>query len=410
MRSATTFTSSSLTLPPSAPAAARAVFAMLRRLKVGTLDVQLPDGSQAHFGSGAADEPHAALRLHNWKLCAAVLRSGDIGFAETFIAGDWAASDLVALLRLCIANRDAMDAVVYGTWWGNLIHRVRHLFNRNSRAGSKRNIHAHYDLGNLFYRLWLDETMTYSSAWFDGNLRQNTASAQRAKMRRALAECQVQRGDRVLEIGCGWGALAECAARDFGARVIGVTLSAEQLAFGQQRLARAGLDGQATLRYQDYRDIDDGPFDAIVSIEMFEAVGREYWASYFKTLHDQLKPGGRACVQSITIADGLFDRYVAGTDFIQQYIFPGGLLPSPSAFRAEAAKAGLLVERELAFGTDYAETLRRWRVDFLHQDTQVRGLGFDTRFMRTWEFYLAYCEAAFAGGNTDVMQFTLRRP
>jgi len=409
MRSATTLTSS-LSLPPSAPAAARAVFAMLRRLQVGTLDVQLPDGSQAHFGSGAAGEPHAALRLHNWKLCAAVLRSGDIGLAETFIAGDWAASDLVALLRLCIANREAMDAVVYGTWWGNLAHRLRHLFNRNSRAGSQRNIHAHYDLGNPFYQLWLDPTMTYSSAWFDGDLAQDTASAQRAKMHRALAECQLRPGQRLLEIGCGWGGLAECAARDFGARVTGVTLSAEQLAFGQQRLARAGLDGQATLRFQDYRDIGDGPFDAIVSIEMFEAVGREYWAGYFKTVHDQLKPGGRACIQSITIADGLFERYVAGTDFIQQYIFPGGLLPSPSAFRAEAAKAGLRVERELAFGSDYAETLRRWRHDFLHQDTQVRGLGFDTRFMRTWEFYLAYCEAAFAGGNTDVMQFTLRRP
>ena len=409
MRSATT-TAPALSLPPSAPAAARAVFAMLRRLQVGTLDVQLPDGSQARFGSGAAGEPHAAVRLHNWQLCSAVLRAGDIGFAESFIAGDWAANDLVALLQLVIANREAMDAVVYGTWWGNLINRARHLFNRNSRAGSKRNIHAHYDLGNAFYRLWLDDSMTYSSAWFDGNLAQDTASAQHAKMRRALHECQLQPGQHLLEIGCGWGGLAETAARDFGARVTGVTLSAEQLAFGQQRLANAGLAGQATLRFQDYRDIADGPFDAIVSIEMFEAVGRAYWASYFKTLYDQLKPGGRACIQSITIADDLFERYVAGTDFIQQYIFPGGLLPSPSAFRAEAAKAGLVVERELCFGTDYAETLRRWRQDFLHQDTQVRGLGFDTRFMHTWEFYLAYCEAAFASGNTDVMQFTLRRP
>ena len=409
MRSATS-TAPALALPPSAPTAARAVFAMLRRLQVGTLDVQLPDGSQARFGSGAAGEPHAAVRLHNWNLCGAVLRAGDIGFAESFIAGDWAANDLVALLQLVIANREAMDAVVYGTWWGNLINRARHLFNRNSRAGSKRNIHAHYDLGNAFYKLWLDESMTYSSAWFDGNLAQGTASAQSAKMRRALHECQLQPGQHLLEIGCGWGGLAETAARDFGARVTGVTLSAEQLAFGQQRLAAAGLAAQATLRFQDYRDIADGPFDAIVSIEMFEAVGRAYWASYFKTLHDQLKPGGRACIQSITIADDLFDRYVAGTDFIQQFIFPGGLLPSPSAFRAEAAKAGLVVERELCFGTDYAETLRRWRQDFLHQDTQVRGLGFDTRFMHTWEFYLAYCEAAFASGNTDVMQFTLRRP
>ena len=409
MRTATT-AALRLALPPSAPAAAQALFALLRRLHTGTLDVQLPDGGQLHFGNGAPGQPHAALRLHNWKMCAAVLRSGDIGFAETFIAGDWAASDLVSLLALLNANREAMAAVVYGTWWGNLLNRARHLFNRNSRTGSKRNIHAHYDLGNAFYRLWLDGSMTYSSAWFNGDLRQATASAQQAKMQRALAECQVQPGHKVLEIGCGWGSLAECAARDFGARVTGVTLSAEQLAFGQRRLAQAGLQHQATLRFQDYRDIDDGPYDAIVSIEMFEAVGREYWAGYFKTLHDQLKPGGRACVQSITIADGLFDRYVAGTDFIQQYIFPGGLLPCPAAFRAEAARAGLVVDKELAFGADYAETLRRWRQDFLHQDAQVRGLGFDTRFMRTWEFYLAYSEAAFATGSTDVMQFTLRRP
>ncbi len=410
MRSASTTAAKTLSLPSSAPAAARAVFAMLRQLKVGTLDVQLPDGRQAHFGSGAAGEPHAAVRLHNWQLCSAVLRSGDIGFAESFIAGDWAANNMVALLQLIIANREAMDRVVYGTWWGNLLHRCRHLFNRNSRAGSKRNIHAHYDLGNAFYRLWLDETMTYSSAWFNGDTRQTTADAQQAKLRRTLLECQVASGERVLEIGCGWGGLAECAAAEFGAQVTGVTLSAEQLAFGQQRLAKAGLSDRATLRFQDYRDIDDGPYDAVVSIEMFEAVGREYWASYFKTVHDQLKPGGRACIQSITIADELFERYVSGTDFIQQYIFPGGLLPCPSAFRAEACKAGLVVERELAFGLDYAETLRRWRQDFMHQDAQVRGLGFDTRFMRTWEFYLAYCEAAFAAGSTDVMQFTLRRP
>ena len=402
--------STGLALPASAPPSARALFALLRRLRVGTLDVQLPDGAQMRFGSGAAGEPHAAVRLHHWRVCSAVLRAGDIGFAESFIAGDWAANDLVALLSLFIANREAVDSMVYGTWWGNLINRARHLLNRNSRAGSKRNIHAHYDLGNAFYRLWLDPTMSYSSAWFNGDTAQSTASAQQAKMRRALAECRLQAGQRVLEIGCGWGGLAECAARDFGVQVQGVTLSAEQLAFGQQRLARAGLAEQAHLRFQDYRDIDDGPYDAVVSIEMFEAVGREYWASYFQTLHDQLKPGGRACVQSITIDDALFERYVAGTDFIQQYIFPGGLLPCPSAFRAEAARAGLVVENELAFGADYAETLRRWRTDFLHQDAQVRGLGFDTRFMRTWEFYLAYCEAAFASGSTDVMQFTLRRP
>jgi cyclopropane-fatty-acyl-phospholipid synthase len=407
---ASTRTHQAFTLPSSAPAAARAALALLRRLQVGTLDVQLPDGEVLHFGSGATAEPRASLRLLNWDVCQAALRSGDIGFAEGYIQGHWTTPDLAALLKLFVANRDAIDAMVYGSWWGRLAYRVRHLLNRNSKAGSRKNIHAHYDLGNAFYKLWLDETMNYSSAWFNGNLAQPMPAAQHAKVQRALAECRLQPGQRLLEIGCGWGALAEAATRDLGARVTGVTLSTEQLAFAQERLARQGLGGQADLRLQDYRDIDDGPYDAVASIEMFEAVGREYWDSYFQTLNRQLKPGGHACIQSITIRDDLFDRYVRGTDFIQQYIFPGGLLPSPSAFRAEAAKAGLEVVNELDFGTDYAETLRRWRADFLRQDRSVRQLGFDTRFMRIWEFYLAYCEAAFDAGNTSVMQFTLRKP
>jgi cyclopropane-fatty-acyl-phospholipid synthase len=389
-----------------APAAARAVFRLLGQLRHGTLDVQLPDGTQAHFGETGSG-PRAAIRLRNWNVCAAALKSGDIGFAETYIAGDWTTPDLTTLLTLFIANRDEIERVVYGSWWGSLLYRVRHLFNRNSRTGSKKNIHAHYDLGNEFYRLWLDPTMNYSSAWFEGDAGGDLIQAQWAKVRRALRECEVQPGQRVLEIGCGWGALAESAARDFGATVTGVTLSREQLAWGQQRLRDAGLPGD--LRFQDYRDIDDGPFDAICSIEMFEAVGREYWPGYFETLKRQLKPGGKACIQSITIRDDLFERYVKSTDFIQQYIFPGGLLPSPSAFRAAAAEAGLRVVNELSFGEDYAETLKRWRERFLAEEAQVRRLGFDTRFMRIWEFYLGYCEAAFATGNTGVMQFTLQR-
>ena len=394
-----------LSLPDSAPATARAVFRLLARLRHGSLDVQLPDGTQLHFGQ--AQGLRAAIRLRNWNVCSAALKSGDIGFAETFIAGDWTTPDLTTLLKLFIANRDEIEQVVYGSWWGSLLYRVRHLFNRNSRTGSKKNIHAHYDLGNEFYRLWLDPTMNYSSAWFEGNANGDLVEGQWAKVRRALRECDVKAGDRVLEIGCGWGALAESAARDFQASVTGVTLSSEQLAWGQQRLRDAGLAGE--LRFQDYRDITDGPFDAICSIEMFEAVGREYWSGYFDTLKRNLKPGGKACIQSITIRDDLFDRYVKSTDFIQQYIFPGGLLPSPSAFREAAAKAGLRVVNELSFGTDYAETLKRWREKFLAEETQVRRLGFDTRFMRIWEFYLGYCEAAFATGNTGVMQFTLQR-
>jgi cyclopropane-fatty-acyl-phospholipid synthase len=400
-----------LPLSESAPPAARAVFQLMKRLKHGSLDVHMPDGGSARFGSAAEGEPRAAIRLRNWNPCAAALKSGDIGFAESFINGDWTTPDLTALLTLFIANRDEVESVIYGTWWGSLLYRAKHLFNRNSRSGSKKNIHAHYDLGNEFYRLWLDPTMNYSSAWFEGERSGDLVGAQWAKVRRALHEAGVKEGDRVLEIGCGWGALAECAAREFGATVTGVTLSSEQLAWAQKRLGDAGLPGD--LRYQDYRALNDsatdGPFDAVVSIEMFEAVGREYWPSFFETLKAQLKPGGSACIQSITIRDDLFERYVKSTDFIQQYIFPGGLLPSPGAFRAAAAKAGLTVTNELDFGLDYAETLRRWRDRFLSQEGPVRRLGFDTRFMRIWEFYLGYCEAAFATGNTSVMQFTLRR-
>ena len=404
-----TTTAPTLSLPDTAPAAARAAFGLLRQLRSGTLELQLPDGEQAHFGSGAAHEPRGAMRLRNWKVCAAALRSGDIGFAESFIDEDWSSPDLVELLKVFIANREAVESAIYGSWWGSLLYRVKHLLNGNSRRGSRRNIHAHYDLGNAFYKLWLDETMSYSAAWFEGDRSRSLPDAQWAKVKRALDECRLQPGQRLLEIGCGWGGVAEYATRHYDARVTGVTLSTEQLAFAQQRLDAQGLGDRADLRLQDYRDLNDGPYDAVASIEMFEAVGRKYWPGFFRQLHGLLKPGGRACIQSITIRDDLFARYVDSTDFIQQYIFPGGLLPSPSAFREQAAKAGLRIVNELSFGADYAETLRRWRVHFLAQEAAVKRLNFDARFMRIWEFYLAYCEAAFATGNTDVMQFTLER-
>ena len=398
-------TAPSLALPGSTPAAARAAFHLLERLRHGTLDLQLPDGSQLHFGHAAPGTPRAAMRLDNWKVFAAALKSGDIGFAETWIAGDWHTPDLAALLRLFVLNREALDDAVYGHWAGRLLYRLKHLLNANTRRGSRRNIHAHYDLGNEFYRLWLDPTMSYSAAWFDGDPDGDLAQAQRAKLRRTLDQCGVAPGRRLLEIGCGWGALAEIAATERGACVTGVTLSSEQLAWAQRRLQGSN----AELRLQDYRDIADAPFDAIVSIEMFEAVGEAYWPGYFRRLYELLKPGGRACIQSITIRDDLFARYRQGSDFIQQYIFPGGMLPSKAVFRAQAAAAGLSVVDEFAFGPDYAETLRRWRARFLAEEAAVRRLGFDARFLRIWEFYLAYCEAAFDGGNTDVVQFTLRK-
>ena len=392
-------------LPAGLPANARHALRLLQRLEHGTLHLELPDGSTLQLGQGG--KPHASLRLHDWRVFGAVMRSGDIGLAEGYIEQHWGTPHLADLLRLLMANRNALESLVYGAWWGRLVYRLRHLFNRNTRAGSRRNIHAHYDLGNAFYALWLDPSMNYSSAWFQGDLAGDLTAAQHAKVRRALHSAGVQPGSRLLEIGCGWGALAEMAAGEFQAQVTGVTLSTEQLAFGQQRLYRAGLATQAELRLQDYRDIQDAPFDAICSIEMVEAVGQAYWSGYFGAVARLLKPGGRACVQSIVIDDALFDRYVQGTDFIQQYVFPGGCLPSPARFRAAAQQAGLRVVEELAFGTDYAETLRRWHCAFMQQHAQVLAQGFDAKFLRTWEFYLAYCEAAFDSRSIDVVQFTL---
>ena len=396
------------TLPAGIPAAARTVLQLLQRLQHGSLTMQLPDGTLRHFGPGGS--PAAAITLRNWNVCSAALRSGDIGFAESYIAGDWTTPHLTDLLTLFIANRHQVDSMVYGTWAGRLLYRVRHLLHRNSRAGSQKNIHAHYDLGNAFYQRWLDDTMNYSSAWFEGRPTGDLRSAQHAKVRRALQQAGVQAGDRVLEIGCGWGALAEMAATEFEASVTGVTLSTEQLAFARQRMERLGVAQQTDLRLQDYRDIDDGPYDAICSIEMVEAVGRAYWPTYFKAVHRLLKPGGRACIQSIVIDDDLFARYIGSTDFIQQYIFPGGCLPCPREFRREAEAAGLRVHEEFAFGPDYAETLRRWRERFLAERAQILQQGFDERFMHIWEFYLAYCEAAFTMGDIDVVQYTLVKP
>lgn len=404
--------------PKDAPLMARTALRALQNLRFGTLTLHLPDGSQRRFGAPAqAHDGHsplaASMTLHNWNVFGMALKSGDIGFAESYIAGDWSTPSLSALLGVLCANRQHLDAMMFGTWLGRLLYRVKHVLNRNSRAGSRKNIHAHYDLGNAFYRLWLDETMNYSSAWFDGDYSQPMPQAQQAKVRRALDMAGVQAGSRVLEIGCGWGALAEQATLHYGAQVVGMTLSTEQLAWALARMQHHGVStgsgARADLRLQDYRDITDAPFDAICSIEMVEAVGQAYWPQYFATVSRLLKPGGRACVQSIVIDDKLFDRYVAGTDFIQQYIFPGGCLPCPREFRRQAQAAGLEVVDAFAFGADYAETLRRWRDTFVARKAEVAALGFDTRFMRIWEFYLAYCEAAFDAGDINLVQYTLAK-
>jgi len=387
------------------PARARFILKLLSKLQHGALHLELPDGKSAHFGDGSYP---VTLRLHNWTLCDAVIKSGDIGFAETFIDGSWTTDNLTGLIELFIRNRQAVESLIYGKWWGNLLYRVRHLFNRNSRSGSRKNIHAHYDIGNDFYRLWLDPSMTYSSALFSNGHKDSLQEGQLAKYRRILNELDIQPDERILEIGCGWGGFAEDAAKEGGAHVSGLTLSTEQLQFAQQRLQQGGIAAQADLMLMDYRDMNQ-KFDAIASIEMFEAVGEAYWPSYFECVARNLKAGGGACIQTITIADELFERYRTGTDFIQQYIFPGGMLPSPQVFRAQAARQGLRVVNELSFGLDYARTLAEWRDAFKEKLPEVKELGFDDQFLRTWEFYFGYCEAGFRADSISVMQFTLEK-
>lgn len=390
------------------PSQVRFILQLLSKMEHGALRMELPDGRVAHFGNGKGNSNAAVtLSLDSWEICNASLKSGDIGFAETFIDGTWRTDNLPGLIEIFIRNRQQIESVIYGTWWGRLLYRVRHLFNRNSRNGSRKNIHAHYDIGNAFYQLWLDPSMTYSSALFADAHADNLQQAQDAKYQRILEQLQLPSQARVLEIGCGWGGFAELATTS-GAHVTGLTLSTEQLDFANQRLAKAGLNDKAELLLKDYRDAD-GQFDAIASIEMFEAVGEAYWPSYFACIARNLKPQGRACIQTIVIDNALFERYRKGTDFIQQYIFPGGMLPSPSVFKLQAEQHGLRVVDEFKFGIDYARTLEQWRDAFKARLSQVREQGFDDRFLRTWEFYLAYCEAGFRAGSIDVMQFTLEK-
>ncbi|GGC88507.1 SAM-dependent methyltransferase [Undibacterium terreum] len=385
------------------PAEAQFIVRLLNKLERGSLHMQFPDGQSASFGQGL---PAASLHLRNWNIFNTVLKSGDIGFAETYIDGHWTSNNLPGLIELISYNRQHLEDIIYGTWWGSLLYRAKHLLNRNSRKGSKKNIHAHYDIGNDFYKLWLDPTMTYSSALFSTGHVDNLQDAQVNKYRRILDELHVDFGSRILEIGCGWGGFAEIAASEAGAHVTGLTLSTEQLEFAEQRMARAGLLQHSQLRLQDYRDVK-GEYDAIASIEMFEAVGEKYWPSYFDCIHRNLKKGGRACIQSIVIADDLFDRYRKGTDFIQQYIFPGGMLPSIEVFKKYAEKHGLQVVETLSFGMDYARTLQEWRAAFMEKLHAIKDQGFDEKFLRTWEFYLAYCEAGFLAKSISVAQFTL---
>jgi cyclopropane-fatty-acyl-phospholipid synthase len=389
------------------PRLARVLLAILERLQVGQLNLITPDG-RLHAFTGPDPGPQAMLRIHDWRVCTDVLRAGDIGFAESYIQKRWDTPDLARLLAVVAVNHSALESAIYGRWWGSIAYRLRHLLRGNSRGQARRNVHAHYDLGNAFYALWLDATMTYSSGMFEGRMDSSLEEAQSLKYERILENLGVRAGDRVLEIGCGWGGFAEHAARTRACRVHGITLSKEQLAFARARVDQAGLGQLVTFELRDYRDVR-GEYDHVVSIEMFEAVGEKYWPQYFRTVRDRLKKGGRALVQTISIADRLFARYRTGTDFIQQYVFPGGMLPSEEIFRDRASQQGLVVGGSLKFRLDYAETVRRWRQRFNARLTELHALGFDERFVRTWNFYLAYCEAGFRAGTIDVLQVELKR-
>jgi cyclopropane-fatty-acyl-phospholipid synthase len=366
---------------------------LLARIETGTLTAVLPDGSRLCH-QGATPGPEAVWELHRWRALPRLLLGGDNGFATAFVDGDWSSPDIVALLELAARNMDRIPAANGGPALVRLIHRLAHLARANTRAGSRRNIVVHYDLGNDFYARWLDAGMNYSSALYT-RPGMSLEAAQAAKHALVLDMLNAKPGDQVLEIGCGWGALAARLA-EAGAEVTGITLSPAQLAH-----ASALLGGRARLLLQDYRDTE-GRFDRIVSIEMIEAVGEAYWPVYFDTLRRRLAPGGVAVIQAITIADEWLPAYRRGADFIQRYIFPGGMLPSPGEIARLTAAHGFAVTRQKGFGASYALTLAEWRARFHAAWPHIAELGFPTHFRRLWDYYLAYCEAGFRTGRIDV--------
>jgi cyclopropane-fatty-acyl-phospholipid synthase len=391
--------------PEGAPVSARVLFALLRRIGTGELVVHTPVGTTHRFGPGGDAAGRGEFIFRDWRLTREILTGGDVTFAEAYMDARWDTPDLTALLTLLARNHAAIELAFYGRWWQQLMFRLKHWRRANTRRQAKRNIVAHYDLGNDFYERWLDPTMSYSAALFDGDFTQSTATAQVAKYRRVLAELALPPGSHVLEIGCGWGGFAEVAGRA-GYRVTGLSLSDAQTAYARERIARAGLAERVQFHVRDYRD-EAGRYDGVVSIEMFEAVGERWWPAFFDTVRRALPAGGRAAIQTITIADARFERYRTQSDFIQQHIFPGGMLASPTRFHEEAARGGFAIAGTLHFGRDYAETLKRWLAAFDREVAAIRAQGFPERFIRCWRFYLAYCAAGFDSGSTDVSQYTL---
>ncbi len=388
------------------PFLARKAFAFAARIQRGCLTAILPDGRRLLF-RGSQSGPSAEMVIRDYGFARRFVSGGDVGIGESYIRGEWDSPNITDFLNLFSVNHELIQNMLGDRPWNRWIQRFRHWLNRNTKKQARKNIHAHYDLGNRFYEAWLDRTMTYSSAIFAPGDR-DLSSGQTRKYRALATALDLKPEHHVLEIGCGWGGFAEYAAREIGCRVTGLTISEEQFVYAQKRMQEAGLSDRVTLKLQDYRD-ERGIYDRIASIEMFEAVGEQYWPIYFDQLRDRLRPGGAAGLQIITIQDRFADTYRREIDFIRRYIFPGGMLPSPGALASLARDAGLNLSGEKIFGHDYAATLAQWRDSFLNAWPTLQPLGFDERFKRLWEYYLSYCEAGFLSGNIDVRQLVYQR-
>ena len=376
----------------------------LSRIEAGELRAVFPSNFQKVYSGGQVG-PTADIKINSWKLVPRLLLSGDMGLAESFLSGEWETSNLTQLLLLGDINERALGNAVTPSKFINLIEKLRHQRRDNSKRGSRRNIAAHYDLGNEFYSHWLDNSMSYSSALFT-DFGEELEVGQNRKYQRLAKALKLKEGDQVLEIGCGWGGFAEIAAKEYKCNVVGITLSNEQAKFAQRRMKENQLSNLVDIRIEDYRDVQ-GSFDKIVSIEMFEAVGEEHWRNYFETIKTRLKPGGLAGIQSITIANEFFETYKRRPDFIQKYIFPGGILPSEDKLNNAVSSAGLKILDDYYFGKSYAETLRRWQSTFEQKWDDIKNLGFDEKFQKMWRYYLSYCEAGFETGHINVGQFLI---
>ena len=379
-------------------------------LAEGAIRLTLPDGTQRRLGGRAAG-PEAVVRLASWNAIVRLVTSGSVGWYKAWALGEWSSPDPVALFKLFVRNAETLGNAARAKGLFRAVNRLAHRFRENRPGRARANIAHHYDLGNDFYAAWLDPSMTYSSAIFaqPTDATEPLEAAQARKVRLLLDRLALKPGDRLLEIGCGWGGLAEIAARDYGAEVVGITLSAEQKAFAERRLAAVGLADRVEIRLQDYREVE-GRFDAVASVEMVEAVGQRYWPAYLQAIARTLKPGARAALQLISIREPLFDAYAANADFIQTYVFPGGMLIGEARFAALARETGLSWEDRNGYGLHYGETLKRWRARYEAAVAEGRlPAGFDERFHRLWLYYLMYCEGGFRGGGIDVAQVTLAK-